>query len=253
MARITNERTLRDRPTRERILDAALDLFGMRGVDAVSLDEIARTVGVRKQTILYWFPSKDALVDSVLEAVAAELFVDIDAAIRSAPDDPLERIDAVVRAVFRPAVRRPSMLGLVREVSRALAGEHALVVRDTGGKGGCFKGRAKIRPSQASLTFKGCLAGAETFERPFSVEEGSSLKKLLVEGLKKKGQGKLDPVVTLEAPSAAATEFLPDGRKVVVKGEPLPEAGDWALRIAGFGGNTGCFKAKLNVDQGGAM
>jgi AcrR family transcriptional regulator len=108
----------RERPTRERILDAALDLFGLRGVDAVSLDEIARTVGVRKQTILYWFPSKDALVDAVLEAAAAELVVGIDAAIRSAPDDPLERIDAVVRAVFRPAVRRPSMLGLVREVSR---------------------------------------------------------------------------------------------------------------------------------------
>ena len=36
----------------------------------------------------------------------------------STSDDPLERIDAVVRAVFRPAVRRPAMLGLVREVSR---------------------------------------------------------------------------------------------------------------------------------------
>ncbi len=105
-------------PTRQRILDAALDLFGSRGVDAVSLDEIARDVGVRKQTVLYWFASKDELVDAVLETVAAELVVVIDAAVRSVPDDPLDRIDAVVRAVFRPAVRRPAMLGLVREVSR---------------------------------------------------------------------------------------------------------------------------------------
>ena len=97
-----------DVPTRQRILDAALDSFGSRGVDAVSLDEIARHVGVRKQTVLYWFPSKDELVDAVLEAVAAELFVVIDAAVRAAPDDPLDRIDAVVRAVFRPAVRRPA-------------------------------------------------------------------------------------------------------------------------------------------------
>ncbi|MDJ0770290.1 MAG: TetR/AcrR family transcriptional regulator [Ilumatobacter sp.] len=110
--------TSRDRPTRERILDAALDLFGARGVDAVSLDEIAREVGVRKQTVLYWFASKDDLVDAVLETVAAELVVVIDAAVRAADDDPLDRIDAVVRAVFRPAVRRPAMLGLVREVSR---------------------------------------------------------------------------------------------------------------------------------------
>jgi AcrR family transcriptional regulator len=107
-----------DAPTRQRILDAALDLFGARGVDAVSLDEIARHVGVRKQTVLYWFPSKDELVAAVLEAAAAELVVVIDAAVRAADDDPLERIDAVVRAVFRPAVRRPALLGLVREVSR---------------------------------------------------------------------------------------------------------------------------------------
>jgi AcrR family transcriptional regulator len=105
-------------PTRERILDVSLDLFGRRGVDAVSLDEIAREVGVRKQTVLYWFESKDVLVEAVLESAASQLYVVIDAAIRSAPADPLERIDAVVRAVFRPAVRRPGLLGLVREVNR---------------------------------------------------------------------------------------------------------------------------------------
>ena len=107
-----------DTPTRQRILDVALDLFGTRGVDAVSLDEIARDVGVRKQTVLYWFESKDVLIDAVLEQVAGELLVVIEAAIRSADDDPLQRVDAVVRAVFRPAVRRPALLGLVREVSR---------------------------------------------------------------------------------------------------------------------------------------
>ena len=104
--------------TRDRIIDASVDLFGAKGVDAVSLDEIARHVGVRKQTVLYWFESKDVLVEGVLDAVAAELFVVIDAAVRAAPDDPLERIDAIVRAVFRPAVRRPALLGLFREVSR---------------------------------------------------------------------------------------------------------------------------------------
>jgi TetR/AcrR family transcriptional regulator len=110
--------------TRVRILDAALDLFGQRGVDAVSLDEIAREVGVRKQTVLYWFASKDELVDAVLETAAAELVAVIDAAVRSAPADPLARIDAVVRAVFRPAVRRPAVLGLIRELGR-LSPAHA--------------------------------------------------------------------------------------------------------------------------------
>lgn len=104
--------------TRERILEVALERFGTRGVDAVSLDDIASVVGVRKQTLLYWFASKEELVDAVLEAAAAELAVAIGAAVRAAPDDPLAQVDAVVRAVFRPAVRKPALLGLVRELSR---------------------------------------------------------------------------------------------------------------------------------------
>jgi TetR/AcrR family transcriptional regulator len=110
--------------TRDRILAAALDRFGMRGVDAVSLDDIAAVVGIRKQTVLYWFASKEELVDAVLEAAVAELAVVVDAAVRAAADEPLERVDAVVRAVFRQAVRRPGLLGLVRELSR-LPGEQA--------------------------------------------------------------------------------------------------------------------------------
>ena len=105
-------------PTRERILQSATDLFGARGVEAVSLDVIAADVGVAKQTLLYWFPSKDDLVQAVLLQAAAELAIATEAAIRATGDDPLDRIDAVVRAVFRPAVRRPALLGLIREVSR---------------------------------------------------------------------------------------------------------------------------------------
>jgi AcrR family transcriptional regulator len=105
-------------PTRARILTAATDLFGLRGVDAVSLDVIAAEVGVAKQTLLYWFPSKDELLEAVLIGVADELTVAIEAAVRAASDDPLDRVDAVVRAVFRPAVRRPALLGLVREANR---------------------------------------------------------------------------------------------------------------------------------------
>ena len=104
--------------TRANILAAATDLFGLRGVDAVSLDVIAAEVGVAKQTLLYWFPSKDELLQAVLAEVAAELTLAVEAAVRASTDDPLDRIDAVVRAVFRPAVRRPALLGLVREVSR---------------------------------------------------------------------------------------------------------------------------------------
>lgn len=95
-----------------------MELFGVRGVDAVSLDEIAGAVGVRKQTVLYWFATKDELVDAVFAEAVTQLGATIAAAVRAAPNDPLERIDSVVVAVFRAAVRTPSLLGLMRELSR---------------------------------------------------------------------------------------------------------------------------------------
>jgi len=110
--------------TRCAILEASVDLFGTKGFSATSLDEIAGVVGVAKQTLLYWFPSKDELLDAVLEQTAAELAAIIEAAVRAAADAPLPRIEAVLKAVFRPAVRRPALLGLVREVSR-LPPDHA--------------------------------------------------------------------------------------------------------------------------------
>ena len=108
--------------TRERILESATILFGTRGFDAVSLDQIATEVGVAKQTLLYWFASKDDLVQAVLANMAAELTVVVEAAMRAAPDDPLDRLEAVVHAVFRSAVRRPALLGLLRELSRLPSG-----------------------------------------------------------------------------------------------------------------------------------
>lgn len=105
------------RPTRERILDAALTRFGTRGFEAVSLDEIAADVGVTKQTVLYWFSSKDELLGAVVERTAHELAVAVEAAARSTGPG-FEQVEAIVRAVFRPAVRRPEVLGLVRELGR---------------------------------------------------------------------------------------------------------------------------------------
>lgn len=104
-------------PTRLRILDAALDLFGARGFEGVSLDEIAASVGVAKQTVLYWFASKDELLRGVIAHTSEELAAAVEAAARNSGQG-FSGIEAVVKAVFRPAVRRPALLGLVRELNR---------------------------------------------------------------------------------------------------------------------------------------
>lgn len=103
--------------TADRVLDAAVESFGTRGYDATSLDALAAELGIRKQTILYWFPSKESLLNAVIDQSAAELSTALNDALDRAGKG-WDRVDAVVRAVFRMALRRPALLGLLREVSR---------------------------------------------------------------------------------------------------------------------------------------
>jgi len=103
--------------TSDRILDAALASFGGRGYEATSLDALAATLGVRKQTILHHFGSKQGLLDALVDRSAGELADALERALLKAGPG-FDRIEALVRAVFRLAARRPELLGLLREVSR---------------------------------------------------------------------------------------------------------------------------------------
>jgi TetR/AcrR family transcriptional regulator len=103
--------------TGERILDAALLSFGSRGYEATSLDALAAALGIRKQTILYWYPSKEALLDAVIDHSAAELTAALEHTLSRAGEG-WARVEAVVKSVFRLAARRPELLGLLREMSR---------------------------------------------------------------------------------------------------------------------------------------
>ncbi len=103
--------------TSERILDAALASFATRGYDASSLDALAAGLEIRKQTILYWFPSKEVLLEAVIDRSAIELSAALEESLATAGTG-WSRVEAVVRSVFRLAARRPELLGLVREMGR---------------------------------------------------------------------------------------------------------------------------------------
>lgn len=103
--------------TADRILEVALREFGTRGFEATSLDDLARTLGIRKQTILYWFPSKDALLAAVVDRCADEVTHRLERGLAEAGDG-FARVEAMVRVMFRLAARHPAMLGFLREVTR---------------------------------------------------------------------------------------------------------------------------------------
>jgi AcrR family transcriptional regulator len=91
--------TPRPRNTRDRILEAAAALVSVGGLDAVTFDAVAARLGVTKQAVLYWFPSKLALLSALsLPGLRAEAQAAIDAA--SEASCPAEAARAVVRAVI---------------------------------------------------------------------------------------------------------------------------------------------------------
>src|SRR5512134_3808416 len=58
--------------SREKILDAAVELIADRGYSATSVDALCKKAGIVK-TALYWhFGSKEGLLAAVLERVAGE-------------------------------------------------------------------------------------------------------------------------------------------------------------------------------------
>lgn len=103
--------------TADRILDAALRAFGTAGYEATSLDALAAELGIRKQTILYHYASKERLLDAVIDEAGAELMAAVDTGLDGVGPG-WDRVEAVVRSVFRLAGRRPELPGLLREVSR---------------------------------------------------------------------------------------------------------------------------------------
>lgn len=58
------------RPPRQRLLEAAADLFYRRGIRAVGVEAIAEAAGTNKMTLYRHFPSKDELVAEYLREAA---------------------------------------------------------------------------------------------------------------------------------------------------------------------------------------
>jgi TetR/AcrR family transcriptional regulator len=54
---------------REQIVAAASDLFASRGVDEVTMAQIAEAAGLQQSSIYYWFRSKSDVLGSILERV----------------------------------------------------------------------------------------------------------------------------------------------------------------------------------------
>jgi AcrR family transcriptional regulator len=97
------------RSPRERLLDAAGELFYAEGVQSVGIDRVIERAGVAKASLYSTFGSKEQLVCAYLDARHAETLGRLRAAADSF-EDPVERILAVFDAQAR-LFRTPDFRG----------------------------------------------------------------------------------------------------------------------------------------------
>ena len=82
---------------RKEILDAADELFGQKGFDGTSTNDILEKVGIARGTLYYHFKSKEDIMDALIEQYNLRI---LSAAQKIAADKSIPVIERIVRVVM---------------------------------------------------------------------------------------------------------------------------------------------------------
>ncbi len=98
MQRSRANRKRRDRPetTRDRLVEAARQLFLVKGYEATGIAQILRETGINSGSLYYFFKTKEALLVAVLDRYVELLDPMVIEPAFATTDDPIERIFLVM-------------------------------------------------------------------------------------------------------------------------------------------------------------
>lgn len=102
-----------DTPTRDVILREARSCFANQGFEGTSLNDIAAGVGIRRPSLLHYFPSKEAIYRQILEDALSDWGLRI-TTVRTEPLDGWELVDAILEVSFDFFRANPEIVSIVR-------------------------------------------------------------------------------------------------------------------------------------------
>ncbi|MBV9457853.1 MAG: TetR/AcrR family transcriptional regulator [Bradyrhizobium sp.] len=116
-------------PPQDRILDAAMRVFGRHGFRRSSIEQAAEEAGLTRQALYHHFGSKEALFRAVIERLYEQSLAAEVAAAKAADDDGLELPDILVTQI---AARMQALLASLKGSPHVeeLFSEHLAQARD---------------------------------------------------------------------------------------------------------------------------
>jgi AcrR family transcriptional regulator len=102
---------------RQELLEEAIRQFGHKGYEGTSLDAVASAAGVRKQTLLYYFPTKDALLEACVLQTSQRVATALAEALE-AENSASKKAETVIHTLFGLAEEWPEFAQFVREAGR---------------------------------------------------------------------------------------------------------------------------------------
>ncbi|MET9193773.1 helix-turn-helix domain-containing protein [Streptomyces olivaceus] len=178
-------------PPRERILDAAEELFRSEGIRQVGVQAIAERAGTTKMAIYRHFGTKDALVAEWLRIVAADYQVAFDRVEADFPDRPREQILGLARFIAEglpeishrgcPFINSLAELPDRSHPARQVIEEHK--ARQTRRLTGMCVRAALPDPEQAAAQITFVLEGAQVSTQNGSIDRAGERLMSIVEGI----------------------------------------------------------------------
>ena len=108
---------------RRRLCEAAERLFAERGIEAVTMRELAQALGVSPMTPYRYFKDKDAILAAVRAAAFTRFAARLEAAMAQ-PTDPLRRSRNAGQAYIEFALSEPQAYRLMFDLSQPTEGDY---------------------------------------------------------------------------------------------------------------------------------